>query len=700
MSFLSPLFLFAMAAVGLPLIIHLLNLKRPKKLAFSTLAFFKELQKTTIRKIRIKRYLLLLLRLLAIACLAIVLARPFLPPGFGTSVNSQAPALNAILIDNSISMSRIGQQGPLIEQAKEIIRSIEASSKESDRFILQVTNGDAEYSTIIGHNQLIRRTEEVAALPSGNYSAERIPGLLQVLEEAPYENKRLFVISDGQLSQFRGENPIEKKSRSITTTFINLGDVSVQNTVITGIESSTNMIGAGLPVNLSVLVQNKGDVPIANQFVSLEFEGELVGQYSVSLDAGASQTFAFEVAPGGVGSSNGKVIIEGDEFPADNTFYFTIEVPETRKVLWVKENAPQTEFMSYTGAVLAASGDNDSQLSYEETIPEELGSADLSAFDAVILDGINTVPEFAFGRLLEFVQNGRGIAFFPSETGEIRNYNAFFSQFNVGSFEGIQGDYASFRSIASGSELQEDHPVFAGLFDRAENEQLRVASPDIYYYLKLRPSSSPGGLNIITLNNGDPLVREKRFGEGRLIISAIGNNPGWSNFAVKPLYAPFYYRALLYAASSDEGGFVNHTLGEPFHWTGNLALEQSYIEVEGEEVIPEAEITAMGTKISYPGYDWRPGWVSVTDGQSTYNVAVNLERSESEFVDIDTGNKNDLLAAFTFVDASDLAGESLQNEIKASGFGREIWSWFMLAGLLFLVVESLVSVFYKAETVN
>ena len=65
MSFLSPLFLFAVAAVGLPLIIHLLNLKRPQKVAFSTLAFFKELQKTAIRKIQIQRYLLLFIRLLA-----------------------------------------------------------------------------------------------------------------------------------------------------------------------------------------------------------------------------------------------------------------------------------------------------------------------------------------------------------------------------------------------------------------------------------------------------------------------------------------------------------------------------------------------------------------------------------------------------------------------------------------------------------
>ena len=317
MSFLSPLFLIAISAVGLPLIIHLLNLKRPQRVQFSTLAFFKELQKTTIRKIRIKRYLLLLLRLLAIACLALVLARPFLPPGLSGSANSQAPALNAILIDNSISMSRIGDKGPLIEQARSIIKSIEASSKDDDRFILQVTNGAAQYSTIIGHNQLLRRIEEIDIVPAGNYTIERIRNLYEVLNEAPYQNKRLFILGDGQSSQFEGDFP-EPGNGSITTSYINLGDVTVQNTVVTNLESSTNMIGAGLPVNLTVTVENKGAVPIANQFVSLEFSGNLVGQYSLSMESNSSKSFSFEVAPQSIGSTNGKVIIEGDEFPQDN----------------------------------------------------------------------------------------------------------------------------------------------------------------------------------------------------------------------------------------------------------------------------------------------------------------------------------------------------------------------------------------------
>ncbi|MBO6522260.1 MAG: BatA and WFA domain-containing protein [Balneolaceae bacterium] len=697
MSFLSPLFLIAVSAIGLPLIIHLLNLRRPQRVEFSTLAFFKELQKTTIRKIRIKRYLLLLLRLLAIACLALVLARPFLPPGLSGSANSQAPALNAILIDNSISMSRIGDKGPLIEQAKSIVKSIEASSKEDDRFILQVTNGAAQYSTIVGHNQLLRRIEEIDVISSGNYTTDRIENLYGVLSEAPYQNKRLFILGDGQSSQFNGEFP-ETDDRSITTSYINLGEVNVQNTVVTNLESSTNMIGASLPVNLTVTVENKGEVPIANQFVSLEFSGSLVGQYSLSMEANSSRTFSFEVVPQKVGSSNGKVIIEGDEFTQDNEYFFTVQVPETRRILWVKEETPAIASLeSYTGVVLEASGNNDAQLSYEESGVEILGTNEISGYDAIILDGIKTIPEFAFNNLLEFVQGGRGLVFYPSESGDIRNYNSFLRQFNVGEFEGIMGEYASFNSVAKGNEVQEDHPIFAGLFERDENEDLRIADPDVYYYYKLKPSSSPGGFNILTLNTGDPLIRDKRFGEGKLIISSIGNSPGWSNFAVKPLYAPLYYRALLYAASSDEGGFATHQLGETFSWSGDVDAENVSIRVDEETVIPDARVAAMGAQLTYPAEAWRPGWVTISDENREYSVAVNLERNESDFA---SRNIESILEDIAYVDASDLGDESLEAEIKASGFGREIWSWFMLAGLLFLVIESLLSVLYKAEKIT
>ncbi len=696
MSFLSPLFLFAVMAIGLPLIIHLLNLKRPEKVAFSTLAFFKELQKTTIRKIKIKRYLLLFVRLLAIACLALVLARPFLPPGISGGDNKSA-ALNVILLDNSISMSRIGENGPLFEQAKEIIRSLEASAKDIDRYIFQTTNGEEEFATVIGSSQLLRRVENAEINSGGNYTETRFQGVIGILEDSPFENKRVFLISDGQLSQLNELLETERIPRTISTTFFNLGDVPVQNTMITSLETTSDMIGAGLPVILSVEISNQSEIPISNQFVTLEYENEIVGQYSISLLANSNQTFSFEVIPSKTGTSTGKILIEGDEFVEDNTRYITIQVPERRDILWVAENTIPGE-LSYTELVLNASNQSDAQLGYQRVNADEFGSTNFESFEAIIFDGLNQIPEYAHQRLQNYVQNGGGIVIFPSEQSDLQNYNRFFNLYNAGNFVGVVGDYASFDIIASGNQLQEDHPIFTALFDAEENEQIRVTSPDIFYFYRFESSTSPGGFNILNLNTGDPLFREKRFGDGKILISAIGNDPGWSNFGVKPLFAPFYYRSLLYVSSSAQGGLLEHILGEPFTWIGELNPDELVIKTDEDEIIPEIRNSARGLEVKYDATSWEPGFITLSNEETELDIAVNIHPEESNFASISKAIIAQNLEAFRVVNTADIPEEALANEIIASGFGREIWQWFMWAGLFFLVVESLISAFYKTES--
>lgn len=696
MSFLSPLFLFAVAAVGLPLIIHLLNLKRPQKVAFSTLAFFKELQKTTIRKIQIKRYLLLFIRLLAVACLALVLARPFLPPGVSSGDNN-APTLNVIVLDNSISMLRIGQNGPLFEQAKSIIETIEASSKESDRFIFQATNGEASFTSIIGHSQLLRRTEEVSISSAGNFLTDRIQAVSGILDESPYQNKHIFLITDGQISQISGLQELEFATNT-TLTIFSLGDVPVQNSKILTVSTSSTMIGSGLPVTVSVEVKNDADVPISNQFVTLEIEGRIAGQYSVSLPADGVQTYSFEVIPSQTGTLKGAVRLEGDEFTADNTYYFSLLVPKSRSIVWVTDpDAAPTE-VSYTNLVLSASNQNDAKLNYQSITLDEIETIDYQNTEAIILDGLTTIPTFELPRLQEFVQNGGGLMFFPSEQGDIQNYNAFLQQFNVGQFQTVIGEFASFNSIARGTQIQEDHPIFTELFELDNDDPIRVANPDIFYYYKLRPSNSPGGFNLITLNSDDPLIREKRFGEGRILISAIGTGVEWSNFSVKPLFAPFFYRSMMYVASSDAGGILTHQVGDQFAFSGEVDANAVRIVNEEQEIIPVSRNTGLGTTISYEAVNWEPGYVTVQDEANSFDVAVNLKRSESDFAYADELLAESISENVRLVNVNKIEESNLNNEVIASGFGREIWNWFMWLGLVFLILESLVAAFYKTES--
>ena len=703
MSFLNPFFLFAMAAVGVPLVIHLLNLRKPQKLPFSTLSFFEELQKTTIKRIKIKQYILLLLRLAAVFCLAMVIARPFLPPNLSSSIQeSDEPAVIGFLLDNSISMGRIDKEGPLFDQALSIITTLAEQANDEDRFIFQVTNGSGFNVSIQNLAELKRRLEQSEILPSGNYSEERLYEMQEFISSAPYSSKKLFILSDGQLSQFEsllGKDDLENRTTSIS--FVTIGDSDTQNTGIVSVKASSDIASINSSYSVDVEVKNYGSRLAANQFLSIEFEGEMVGQYALQLNPQEVVVFPFQLNPSKAGYLKGKVILEGDEFNADNEYYFSVFIPEKRSVLWVVDEGTQSsEFASYTGLILQAAKESDAQFDFTQSGIEVFNSGTLDSYDAVIIDGLSTIPEFIHSDLLRFVQSGKGLLFFPSEDGDINTYNNFLNQFNAGRLSGLRGSYSSFNSIASIDQLPEGHPILNAVFDKADEEELRINAPNLYYYLRYQPPSSGNGIGLLRSSLNDVLLYEQSSGEGRLFISALGNDPGWSDLPINPLFAPLYYRTILFASSSEDGGVKAWNLGTTFQKKVQTTDREIELTLNSEVVRPEIVSQNGGIIVRYIGEEWSPGWVQIENNDVDEFIGLNVPLIESDFTFFEESQE---LASFfeeileaNHVNTATLEAEELDNQLYAAGFGKEIWNWFMWAGFLLLITESIVSIWYKA----
>ncbi|HDL18451.1 MAG TPA: hypothetical protein ENH29_05300, partial [Bacteroidetes bacterium] len=127
-SFLQSTFLFALAAVSLPFIIHLLNKRKPKRVRFSTLYFLKQLQQKKMRRLKIRQLLLLILRALIIAMFVLAFARPTLKSRSFLLGSANVRTAAAIVLDNSMSMQWEGTQGQLygsaLEGAKNILQQL------------------------------------------------------------------------------------------------------------------------------------------------------------------------------------------------------------------------------------------------------------------------------------------------------------------------------------------------------------------------------------------------------------------------------------------------------------------------------------------------------------------------------------------------------------------------------------------------
>ncbi len=710
MNFLNPFFLLGLLAVAVPVIIHLINLRRPQKVSFSTLSFFNELRKSTIRRIRIKQYLLMALRALALLFLALALARPFLPPTLTSTSGSAEPKSVAVLIDNSASMNRVGSQGPLVDQAKGVARRIIQNANSDDKFFIATTNaGNITLDGLVGDSRALNAVAEIEARNTGHYTKEQFRLAYQQLQDTPQSQDIIYVISDGQQSQLSDLEDFsiedtESSQEPVSVQLIRLEQESQQNLAVSSVSLKNQMISQGTPVTLGVEVENVGDAAAANQFVSLEVEGELSGQYEVSLQPGESKEFLFQVVPEKVGNVSGRIILEGDEINYDNRRYFVLRIPKTRSILLVNNEEEESAFTSYLSPALEAARQTNAQLSFDEHSVSEVDEAEWSNYDAIVLDGLDEIPDYWQQDLQRYVQDGNGVLFFPSEQGEVQNYNQFLSQFNAGEFTNVVGEYGSFEPVVQMAELEEGHPVLDEVFNKKEDENISVKLSSLFYYFKYESAVNSGALDILHAANGDPLLTEQQFGEGVLLVSTLGTDPGWSNLPVNPLFAPLFYRSVLYASSSERAGLQQHQLGNMFRWEGASQSSNVRLLLNESEYKPEVQRQANGIRVTYNGREWTPGILSIEVGDEIYQIAVNQNIMESRFGTLTDQQWQEMLAdkvnVNEMISAQQLSADDLEQKLSATMFGKEIWNWFVWLALLFLITETAVSRLYKAESIS
>ena len=141
MTFVHPLFLWALAVVAVPIIIHLFNFRKYKKVYFTNVKFLRELQQESKSKSRLKELLILAARCLSLAALVLAFCQPFSPNKNNAIKQAGATALS-LYVDNSFSMQMVEKQGPLFEIAKTRAKEVVKAYSNADRF--QIISNDFE----------------------------------------------------------------------------------------------------------------------------------------------------------------------------------------------------------------------------------------------------------------------------------------------------------------------------------------------------------------------------------------------------------------------------------------------------------------------------------------------------------------------------------------------------------------------------
>ncbi|MBL6826109.1 MAG: hypothetical protein ISR37_03955, partial [Balneolaceae bacterium] len=393
--------------------------------------------------------------------------------------------------------------------------------------------------------------------------------------------------------------------------------------------------------------------------------------------------------------------LEGDEFGIDNERAISLFVPDQRNILWLEETAtslgPRSPLELVIQTLSNPQNPSSSALNITKRTLNSWDEQELEQFDAVLIHGLTQIPDGLINSLLPWVQNGHGLWVIPSSTSQLTSYNRLLSSFNAGQFVGQIGNYGSYEAQTNADEIIENHPLFDGLFEREEREELEIDPISIYYQFRHNASGADGGYNVIQNSFGDPLLFSKAFGNGQLLISSIGYDAGFSNIQLKPIFPPLLYRALVFISSSQQGGLEEHELGNTLEIVDERSMTGARF-VQGEKTWAAREQqSSSGLRFSADDEEWEPGWIQLKNDAQQRSIALLAPMSESIFTTYDEQTWETRISDSPYLSLEELSGEQLSAEIQAISFGREIWTWFLLAGLFFLLLETLVSVFYTPQ---
>lgn len=725
MTFLNPLLLFGLIAAAIPIIIHLLNLRKLKTIEFSTLQFLKELQKTKMRRVKIRQWLLLALRTLLIISVVMAFSRPALKgslAGFPLGGSTHARTTMVILLDDSPSMSIRNERGTLFSQASAAAGSILDLMKDGDEAYL-VRLSEVHRTSPFSPSHTPAPLKSVLA--SIEPSMETLPyrdalgAAAKILGESRNFNQEVYLITDMQGSQFAVE------SRDTTGLFgenvrLFLVDVGVPRTVdnagITSVEVASKIITRQKPARLNVSVQNTGASPLTNAVVSVYLDGTRVVQQSLNIPAGGSVTYSLQVVPKRTGFIPGYVQLEDDIFEQDNRRHFVLHVPERLRVLAVGHLPDDTRFPA-----LALSLDQDSAATglfrVEEITESRLSSSDLGKYDVLMVVGVKQFSSGDAERIAEFVNAGGGLLMFAGRAMDVANYNSvLFPKLGIPATQ-PQRSYTvvasypppAFGTFISFNKIELEHPLFAGMFEQqpGTRQQPSIESPRVY--TAIAPQAGARGRTVISLSDGTSFLTEYEHGTGRILLFAVEAGLTWSDFALRPIFVPLVYRAGLYLSQTQSvkqvvaGQEIRVKMRLRSRTDKDAFVLRSPSGLD-ERVLPEfSPVTGLatftsGTSSEAGVYELRKG----TDGNAAEllnAIPVNISPEESRLTRIE-GEELDRFFSLVGLQKEQIrplnAAGNIDAEILQSRFGVELWKYFVILALLFALAEMVVG--HEART--
>jgi hypothetical protein len=703
MGFLSPALLAGAALIAVPVILHLVMRRQSRQITFPALRFVQQRRESNRRRLQLRHLLLLALRCLLVAGLAVALARPTLK-GSGLRGKEGAPLAVAVVVDNSLRMQYVHQNRSRLEEAtdaaSDLVQKLPEDSHVAVCDLGRASGGFApDLSAAASRLRNLRTTADARRL------TDVIVDAVALLAEQDDRRQELFVFSDLTAAAWPADGLAAIKEAlaeapDVRIYVFDAGVESPHNASLGELAIRRSSLRPGEPLHIEAPVTSnlKGERPLVELHLTSE-DGKLEkrGQQIADLNEEGKGRATFDIADLPLGTHQGSLeLTAADPLQVDNSRYFTVEVRPPARVLLLAERPADARFVNE--ALSPTQFEDANRFECEVRTFGAAGEQTLENFQTVLLLDPPSLSDELWKRLWDYASDGGGVGIFLGHNADFHSFNEETPQRLLpGKLKRISREETYVRP------RRLDHPSLVALRDYAE--AIPWPSCKVFRFWQLDEESADTYV-VAAYANGKPAILERPAGRGRILVATTPfsdppepeGRETWNLLPIEPWPFVALCDQLVGYLTQDGAGRLDYLAGE----TARIKLGRDEQVASYVLRLPDGQAAsrvAAGDGELAVGVTDLVGNYRLTAGgrgaKLDRGFSVNAAADVSELARLDPAAIGESLPKDRVQLADDLA--SVEKYVDIGRSGRELYPWVIaLVALVWSAEHVLANRFYKA----
>lgn len=677
MSFLTPLFWFGLAAAAVPIINHLVRRSRAPRVEFPSLMFVRRVPQRMVHRRHLRNILLLVLRTLALLLLVMAFVRPYFESGrAGAGERTRA---EVILLDRSFSMRYENR----FERAVSKARAIIGDGSNTSRGLILFDDGYEVVSRLTSNKvELNTRLSEGRAGYRATEYAQALAAAEALLRDFQATEKKIYLVTDFQATAARGLTTATgtngsasyRIGRGITVVPVDIGSGDAPNLAITGLNAVPVIYQPKYTDRVTARIENFGSAAAEGVRVELRLNDRMVEKRAVRIAAREAVTVDFSGFNLNEGQNLCQILIDGDVFPSDNSFVFSLRREAKSKALVIESGGRNQSESFYLRNALTTGENNPFEV--EVRSPIGIKSSDLADYRLVVINDATINPALTT-EILRRIDEGSGLIVAAGPHTDSAGFNRALEQTLRVRLEGqaeLRGGYVVL------SDIKSDHPIFEPFLESG-----RPPSSKMFGYRKVVPSEQ--AIVLARYEDGSPALIESSSGRGKILMLTTTLDASWTDLPLKPGYLPLIRQMTRYLVERERTAW--HAVGEPVTLRQTADGSPPLIDTPAGTRLPAPERTGSAAEVLTP---LEPGFYRLRYPESSELIAINIPGRESDLARIEAPA---LMTSIADIDGSGPVTDTVAGTEKPGGEEIEarqrIWLYLLIAALLLFVTEGIVA---------